>query len=367
MLVVAFDPALLAIPNSAESEEEVEQLLDRLLEWSRATVGEKVATFARLTDVVDLLVLANCYPSGDNIRALLSLFNLNHIFSHADIRTAINGIIQRSVSLSQALGVEIVDCGSCRMVTAYDIKHSDEKLRDGFIRTIGSIAIANSFSPNPHPVSRMVPGVLSDIGTATAWYTCDSILGEFPGHPISLPVTLYGVAEFVTTYDELLSSLDARELWKVAMDDSDIRMSIIIEALRLARQSDPSVEISSLPVFHLGPDFVPSLGTSAAAGEGPFGDLIRRCCARVLLDLSNPPPQPFRTSADSLEQKTRLDGAKAWRVHITKSHEALRLMYWRRPKVGIEFANVGSKSELWISDRIGQRHSQGSITPSSRG
>ena len=69
---------------------------------------------------------------------------------------------------------------------------------------------------------------------------------------------------------------------------------------------------------------------------------------------------PFRVRPASKRGKwqpaERHDGARGFRTHITKSHEALRLMYWEpKPLVGsygpiVEFANIGPKHELVIED-----------------
>jgi hypothetical protein len=42
--------------------------------------------------------------------------------------------------------------------------------------------------------------------------------------------------------------------------------------------------------------------------------------------------------------------AKAWRLHVTKSHQALRLMYWSLPNGQIEFATLEEKGNECIDE-----------------
>jgi hypothetical protein len=42
------------------------------------------------------------------------------------------------------------------------------------------------------------------------------------------------------------------------------------------------------------------------------------------------------------------DEAEAFGVHLSKDHEAFRLMYWARPDGSTEFANIGVKQDLSI-------------------
>jgi hypothetical protein len=93
--------------------------------------------------------------------------------------------------------------------------------------------------------------------------------------------------------------------------------------------------------------------------NGTHASSVRETCARIILRRPKYQVVPFLTRPASKkgkwEQARRTDGARAYRTHIAKSHEALRLMYWDlrsisgdRPGSFIEFANVGARSELVI-------------------
>ena len=73
-----------------------------------------------------------------------------------------------------------------------------------------------------------------------------------------------------------------------------------------------------------------------------------RLCASILADVCGTEILPFRENANSQKQLMRKDGAGAYRVHLTKYGQGLRLMFWRTEIGAIEFANVGRKFELVI-------------------
>ena len=72
----------------------------------------------------------------------------------------------------------------------------------------------------------------------------------------------------------------------------------------------------------------------------------------MVADLGNVEIHDFRESEahNSPARRRTVDGAVGKRVHITESHEALRLMFWARVGGVIEFAAVRGKFDLVIDD-----------------
>jgi hypothetical protein len=69
----------------------------------------------------------------------------------------------------------------------------------------------------------------------------------------------------------------------------------------------------------------------------------------VLLSKTQASPKSFNENRSG-------DKAEAFRVHLSKDHEAFRLMYWARPDGSTEFANIGVKQELLICQGDFQSH-----------
>jgi len=71
-------------------------------------------------------------------------------------------------------------------------------------------------------------------------------------------------------------------------------------------------------------------------------------CARIVIGYPKNELAPFRIDANSSKQRSREDGSRAFRTHLTKKGPGFRLMFWETPTGLIEFANVGDKDELVI-------------------
>ena len=141
--------------------------------------------------------------------------------------------------------------------------------------------------------------------------------------------------------------LSSQQIWNEADCSNDLEVAILLAASALAKQSG-----CGLKMFRVGSGFLESLRESGAFNTGPFADVTITKCAQTVLLQSNLTPQPFRTNAKA-NAPTRIrqrDNAKAWRIHVTKNHQALRLMYWELPNGHIEFATLEAKAEESIDE-----------------
>lgn len=143
------------------------------------------------------------------------------------------------------------------------------------------------------------------------------------------------------------SGLSSLQIWREAGCSNDLEVAIWLKAKELALQSN-----CELRSFRVGTQFLETLVSCEAVGEGSYAETTLVKCAQLLLLQSNLRPRPFRSSADAnASVRLRLrDKAKAWRLHVTSSHQALRLMYWELPTGEIEFATMGPKVDAFIHD-----------------
>src|SRR5262249_54691437 len=77
--------------------------------WARSAENQNCSRFAISSDVIDILTRANCFPATHNIRALLEMFHLEHVFTPRDVNSRVFSFIQRAERLVDALGVEVLD------------------------------------------------------------------------------------------------------------------------------------------------------------------------------------------------------------------------------------------------------------------
>lgn len=100
--------------------------------------------------------------------------------------------------------------------------------------------------------------------------------------------------------------------------------------------------------FKIGDDFYNSLVRNQAAQGQEFSSVVYETVIQVLCRHPKNEVSPFRISSDSKIQRT-MGELKAFRTHITSSHQALRLMFWVDSNRVITLANIGPKFEETIS------------------
>ncbi len=157
-------------------------------------------------------------------------------------------------------------------------------------------------------------------------------------------------ATLVNSSESLLRQLSAADVWNNAETAWDVHAAILLEAMKIAAANGNLMAAYEVPHFTVGSEFLASLNNHRAGPSGKFGASVREACARVVLGkLKEPAKRQFRPAASRSAgtQDEMRDGAPGMRVHLTKGHEALRLLFWQESK-HVEFANIGVKGELEI-------------------
>lgn len=351
MSVVVLDPGIAAVPPYVSTEEELEAFLERLLDWSGAIIRDNNACFGLIEDAIDALAAANCYPSRPNIAALLDMYDLSHVYSARDIENSINVIIQRCASLEDVLDIrldlKIIEPNPDVFLICVDpiLKEAGER----------SLAIAAcclvGFGRGLADVS-FVPAYLNSRELIAVRVSVKSIANSLSEAQVDGPLSFLVKVPAPYRYVEVPTHVNPMMLWERATTATEIHWAIAAQAFQFARAANANFRPEEVPSFHVGAAFIQSLRLSAAWRDGAFSGVVRTACARVLLGNCMPPPRPFRISAASDVQRTRSDGAMAFRVHVTEGGVGLRLMYWERTDGSVEFANVGPKHEEWIDDSV---------------
>ncbi len=353
-IFVAIDPALLAAPNHASSVDEAELIFKRIIYWAKPSLSRGLIRTITLSDAIEVLAAHNYFPSRPNVIALLALFDLQHVYSAEDISRSINFILERSLSAIDEWGFEADQCAlnfSCPQISQFQHESS---LFDASLRLLASSVAATAMQENHLPI------VISGFPIAASEVDLRVTInrGSIRLAWWHLPMSIFGRAHLVENLSEIALLLGASNLWRHSTDASHLHFAIATKRLELLRASGSAKDLSDVPNFMIGSDFLSSVGAHNAVGSnGTHCELVLETCARIVLG------QP-KNSLDSFEKRNlagRLvpfvrerDGANALRTHMMKHHEGLRLMLWRTVGGTIEFANVGTKFDLEIS--IGHHH-----------
>jgi hypothetical protein len=148
---------------------------------------------------------------------------------------------------------------------------------------------------------------------------------------------------------EYLGSLAAATVWQHAEDAIQLHLAISLEVANAHGISLEALPLKGIPNFCIGSEFLPSLHLHGGLANGTLANIVRTKCAQVLASKAQAAPRSFKECRSG-------DKAESFRVHLSKDHEAFRLMYWTRPDGSTEFANIGAKAELLICEGDFQTH-----------
>lgn len=344
MLGIQLDTALLAIPNYANNELEAEDIVFRIIQWSRALLSPAGKYIARSSTADEFLWANSFYPARDQIAGLLELFDLQNYYSINDVVSAYNIIASRSIISEELFGLSIQECeiSSCDPDVISEASPVD--LQDE-TRKVFNLAIA---------VENYIPNVRCVIGTAFSADCGSEILiegkiskisGQHPEITSKLPLQVSGKVRICTSLDRLENALLASDLWEIADSNDDYWIAILIGAVEMSKSLGLGLDIFSVPKFQIGSEFVSSLNQNQATGNGKFSSVVRDTVIRVILNCPKEPLKPFHLKSQLVRAR---DSATAFRTHVTKSSEGLRLMIWSRSD-GIELANIGVKNDAKIA------------------
>lgn len=333
--IVALDLSLFAIPSTAESSSDVQDILGRVRAWASAIDKQNCITFATLSDVVDVLRSANCFPATQQIGALLQLHDLEHVFSAKDINTRLFSILQKAQRLSEVMGFEVIELESCD-ISGTDVTKSPD------VAILKSLAcLAASVAVFEH----------SDlVRISTAFPCCETVniegritLIEVGGQLEERKMDVKKTVRAVRGPDDYLSSLAAGTIWEHAEDPIQLHLAISLEIANAHNLPLRTLPLKDVPGFCIGSEFLLSLRAHHGLAKGTLANLVRSKCAQVIVSKPQAEPRSFGSCR-------RDDSADSFRVHLSKDHAAFRLMYWTRPDGEIEFANVGVKHALEICE-----------------
>jgi len=349
--LVILDPVLAAVPPLVSNEIEAEAIIDKILDWSGALLRRSCLTFVMIEDAIECISAANYYPSRPNIEAMLDMFGLTHVYSPLDIEKSISTILQRTLSLENKTGIT-VECRMVEVAPSVTAHYTESYFREAIERSLATAVCMQLRLEKGNLLPPVIMAVPHENSVLDVKVSLKSIQMLTQVENLVCPFSLRAQISSPSSFVGMISSLQAAAAWMAAMEAPDIHLAIAIEAFQLLSGGNPKALPQNVPLFHIGGYFCKSLVKNSAWKSGPFGNVVRTVCAKLILGMFGPVPRPFRVSAASAIQKTREDGATGWRVHLTEHGVGLRLMYWSNRDGTLEFSNIGPKGEEFIYDMV---------------
>ena len=337
---ILLDTAIFAIPNDLVSEEIFEELFGRIVAWDACIRSQNCVNIAIDDDAISYLALANCFPAHDSIKALLDILELGHVYSARDLNRKIYSILERASPSSEVTGFKVTDCDliDCHELS---INVDNEHLLKASISSVATVLFAASQTVQLTNCI-FVPGYNVD-GKGTRISVSVTVAGKGAGDiGCDGPQALDCEVKMAQWPEDVLAVLDADAAWDAAEATEELALPISLKAAEKLNIIPQSLPLGQGRGFKVGEGFLASLEHHEAGPSQAFSGTTLDRCASVVAANTNSFERDFGKSRSA-------DKAQAKRVHVTKRHQALRLMFWHLGET-IEFANVGVKSELWIDE-----------------
>ncbi|MGC5792244.1 hypothetical protein [Herbaspirillum huttiense] len=209
------------------------------------------------------------------------------------------------------------------------------------------VALHNEFSLNP-TISVLHKCAENNFKTTTFSAT---VIDTSEPHQYTLPHRFQRITRLDSDYKTFLLNSSVAEIESLnSTPEFKIRLAIYVESLKELRARNEPLDKISFKDIVLSPGFLRSLVVNSSGFSQPFFGTTLGVMAKLF---SRSPTLEINYFFDSDGEKARTHGEyTAYRVHITKANQALRLLYWKNKRGDVVLANIGPKHELKIEKPV---------------
>jgi hypothetical protein len=343
MLSAIFDAGIFAIPPYYESEENVHSVIWRLIEWSEVFDAGEPLRLYKLSQTEAALALCACAPPEPNIVALFDLYNLHGVFSVNDVIRLYNTIMNRLRVLADDDLPEITS-GEFQL----NPDSSDHRVYP-ILSVQTKLAFANACTVWDGKLREghyVVPGFTNDRESLV--HVKGNAGGLDSSSVLEVPFAVEGTVPAISSIADINKLVDPHELWESCERPEEFCFAIAMGCVQIQTSAGAEATVKSIPQFSLGSEFVDSLTKHQCGPRQAYSRVVWAACCKAVLQ-----PTILGPMGRPRQRVRTVDGAKAFRMHVTKRHEALRLMVWKSDSI-FELANIGNKKALHISAAHGQ-------------
>jgi len=335
-LLFAPTPGFLGYDVAKAKKDELESFCEKIIELSPLVRAGGCFRVIIGDDLVGALAEGGRYPYANPLRDALKAQELDEDFSAEDIVRLLHKTLQLGESYINTLGVSdllvenlVIDplanyapeCGALRDVESSLLTFWAVGLEAGTVSEGDVICYTSSDS---------------DTISLSAEVTAIDPEGLLQTQPEAF--SLKRSLQVISARQSFPRLVNAELVWREANTNQDLAFALSVAAYKLHLDAGGLESWRAHCSFRLGEHFLASLEEVGALQGGHRAGVVFDACARVISGQPKYEISPFGAN-------NREDGAKPCRMHITKKHEALRLMMWELPGGGYELANVGVKQE----------------------
>lgn len=347
---VIIDPFLLCLPNPCNSLGQLEDFISAIVGWHGFL--DRADTCVLLSDSARIALNTDGeFPHRHRLVELIDKFECTFADANTISKVA-NAILERTPTLEDHYGINAVllEEDSFELAPAIILDRLKINCRSAFRDDLLIAGVKDNECVTGNIESRLMVasgrGAEDPIPTIIS-IKADTLVSKDSDQNNVLPVFLSQSIPVVFSHEQLIDSLDLWAIWDEASSTEAVRICIescIKNLISLGANAGIRYD------FAIGSGFVASLQLWGANARRDYAMVTVESCARIVLGIPKNSIDEFKESAErNAQQRTRDDGALAFRTHLTKKGVGLRLMFWRHTDGTIEFANIGGKGELEIS------------------
>lgn len=347
---VIIDPFLLCLPNPCNSLEQLEDFISAIAGWRGFL--DRADTCVLLSDSVKIALNTDCeFPHRHRLAELIKKFNCALADANTISKVA-NSILERTPALEDYFGINDIygEADTFELTPAVILDRLKPNCRSAFRGDLLIAGVKDNECVTENIESRlMVASGKMAVGPlpTSIFIKADVLVSKDSDRDSVLQISLSQSIPVTFSHDQLIDSLDLWAIWDGASSEEAVR--ICVESC-INNLISSGVNADARCDYAIGSGFVASLQLWGANSRRDYAMVTIESCARIVLGIAKNPIIEFRESAaGNAKQRTREDGASAFRTHLTMKGVALRLMFWRRADGTVEFANIGGKGELEIS------------------
>jgi hypothetical protein len=337
-LLLALSPSFLGNNLDVADPAIVERYCAQIIEIAPIVRTRRWFDVVLAHETIAALMDAGLYPLPPTLRRALDRAGLQDVFTAEDIVRVLHRLVQEGLGYQQCFGIEqvLVD-DSVSIAPLPDFVSSSPSLKraeQDFFCTWATAATVgiSKYASTVTLVLTMAPDVTIDARILAVEPADFLTVDPVKGHQLAISLPVVGLQHsFADVVDPMM-------IWNAAEGTDDIYLALVLRAYQIAKAENNTACWRDFAGHRIGSAFYESLTRNSAHGTKSHSSSTFDTCSRLLAGCPKNEVREFSVQA-------RIDGSSAYRTHVSKRHEALRLMFWRLPDGRIELANVGPKHE----------------------
>lgn len=322
------------------SEEVLETCIEDLVDVNSA-LERRDHVVAIEDDAMGKLVLSGQYPAENLFKSHLQRAGVRTYSAH-DVARTVNQILARATEVSKLepeLELEI-------SLKKYDPAFAgiEDTRRESLEELMTQLAARKEASNiRPHVLHRCK---INDFDAVTVELIVSYMV---PEEGRAFPWAFSTPLGFSRSYEDFLNSVDCNELYARATDAGTYKVAVYLAARQRMIAAGRNATSFTLRSFALSTGFFPSILHHQCNAGGRYGAVTFDSIVDLVAGTPKNEPKAFWSNESGGDPRKHGEFS-AYRVHITKCHVGMRLLYWQNGIGQLVLANVGPKGELVIEN-----------------